>query len=103
MGEHCGMWANRVVEERGAYGIRVLQGLVAMSRKRSSAKIDEACRKALAGDQMHLRQIRGLIDTCEEQAELQFLSEHPLIRKMEEYGRITAQTQEAEHDEERTR
>jgi transposase len=102
MGAHCELWAHRIVEERGAYGIRVLQGLVALSRTRSSAKIDAACRKALADGRMHLRQIRGLIDASEEQTELSFLSEHPLIRKMDDYGQILAALQEAKHDEERT-
>jgi len=91
MGEHCGLWAMRLVEERGPWSIRVLQGLVALGRKHSSAQIEAACRKALAGGQLHLRQIRGLIDSSEEQGELQFLSAHPLIRDMNEYGRIMAE------------
>ena len=65
-----------------------MQGLVALGRKHSAAQIESACRRALAGGQFRLREIRGLIGNSAEQEQFEFLSAHPVIRDINEYGMI---------------
>ncbi len=101
IGPHCELWAERLVEERGPWGIRVLKGLVALGRKHTAAQIESACRRALAGGQFRLREIRGLVGNSTEQGELEFLSTHPVIRDINEYGRIMSDiTTREEHEHE---
>lgn len=90
LGEHCGFWAERVIAARGAWGVRVLQGLTALTRHHSAHAIDEACRRALTQDMLRLRHVRALLAAPLEQQELEFLSEHPLIRDPAEYDALIA-------------
>lgn len=87
VGSNAGRWAERVVKSRGAPGMRTIQGLLALARKHTSAEIDRTCELAVKSGAYRLRNIRALIGSTEEQAEL-FVSEHPVIRNMNEYGRI---------------
>lgn len=86
MGEYCGLWADQVISARGAWGMRVLQGLSALTRHHTSRAINEACRLALTQNMIRLRQVRALLSAPTEQLEMEFLSEHPLIRDLAEYG-----------------
>lgn len=88
IGEHCGLWADAVLDNRGPWGTRVIRGLVALTRTHSSRVINEACRKALSMNQLRLRQVRALLANAIEQPELDFMSHHPLIRDMADYGAI---------------
>lgn len=92
LGEHCGEWADRVIGQRGAWGIRVLQGLTALTRHHSSRALDEACRQALTLNVTRLRQVRTLLQAPPAQQELEFLTEHPLIRDLAEYGACISST-----------
>ena len=88
IGEHCGLWADRIIDIRGDYGIRVLKGLVSFTRKHRAEAIDEGCRLALANGRFHLEDIRNLMKYPVEQSRFEFLSSHPLIRNMDEYADI---------------
>jgi len=88
IGEHCGLWADRIVDIRGDHGIRTLQGLVALTRKHRAAAVDEGCRLALANGRFYLEDIRNLMKHPVEQNQFDFLSSHPLIRDMSEYEEI---------------
>lgn len=94
LGEHCGLWADKVLDVRGPWAIRVLQGLVALTRNYSVAEIQEGCRLALTHGHYHLRQLRALIRQPAEQKQFDFLSVHPLIRDINEYGAITQNNKE---------
>jgi hypothetical protein len=87
VGGHAQRWAEAVVKSRGAPGMRTIQGLLALARRHTSAQIDRACELAVKSGAYRLRNIRALIGSTEEQTEL-FVSEHPVIRNMNEYGRI---------------
>jgi transposase len=88
LGEHCGLWADSLLEQRGPWGIRVLQGLVGMTHKHPVRAIEEACRLALTLHRYRLRDLKELIRRPQEQMEIQFLASHPLIRDLSEYGVI---------------
>ena len=92
LGDYCGLWGERIIGIHGAWGIRVLQGLAALTRHHSAHAIDEACRRALTQNMFRLRQVRALLVTPTEQCEMEFLSEHPLIRDLAEYGAMLAAT-----------
>jgi transposase len=85
LGEHCGLWADRILEQRGPWGIRVLQGLVGMTRKHPVRVIEEACRQALTLQCYRLRELKALVRQPEEQLQIEFLQVHPLIRDLSEY------------------
>ena len=86
IGDHCGLWALQVISGRGAPGIRVLQGLVHMTRKASCRDIDHACELALGHGAHRLQDLRRLLERPAEQQTLQFMQNHPLIRDMREYA-----------------
>jgi len=87
-GSHCGLWAMEVVAERGAPGIRVLQGLNALGRKYTNKALDQACEQALAMSAFHLKDIKRLLVRPQRQDSFEFMDKHPLIRDMHEYTQI---------------
>lgn len=87
MGTHVRAWAEAIFELRGPIGLRVVQGLVALSRKHPSRDIDQACAKALSSGQWRLRELRTLLEQPSVFApSFSFLESHPLIRDMDAYG-----------------
>jgi len=85
LGDHCGLWALEVIAGHGAPGIRVLQGLVHMTRKYPSRNIERACELALAHGAYRLQDLRRLMARPSQQQTLDFMHNHPLIRDMREY------------------
>ncbi|MCA9234234.1 MAG: hypothetical protein KDA44_02120 [Planctomycetales bacterium] len=76
-----------MLHARGVAGVRVLQGLVSLGKRQSSAAIDEACRTALSYREFRLRTLRQLMKRRgPDQQPLPFLEEHPLIRPLADYG-----------------
>lgn len=89
-GSHCGLWAIEVVAERGAPGIRVLQGLNALGSKHSNRSIDQACEQALGMSLFRLKELKRLIERSvpDKQENFEFMDKHPLIREMSEYTQL---------------
>jgi len=75
-----------VIAARGAPGIRVLQGLVHMSRKFSCRDLDRACEMALSHGAYRLSDLRRVMTRPSQQQTLDFMQNHPLIRDMREYS-----------------
>ena len=50
-----------MLQTRGIAGIRVLQGLLALSKRHSCEALDEACGTALRYDAFRLRTLRQLL------------------------------------------
>lgn len=95
LGTHAGAWAAALLEQRGAMGLRVVQGLLSLSRQHSSTAIDAACAKALDSGQWRLREVRGWIaDPGTSPQNFSFLESHPLIREMDDYGGYVAAFEE---------
>jgi transposase len=89
LGPHSTTWAQAMVEARGVEGVRVLQGLLSLAGRHPSSAIEQACEVATSYGAYHLRTIRTLIERqAPKQEVLSFLSEHPVIRSMSEYGQF---------------
>ena len=87
IGEDAQSWARTMLKTRGIEGIRVLQGLLALSTKHSHEAINEACRTALSYGAFRLKTLRELLKRRGPvQQPLPFLDEHPLIRPLTDYG-----------------
>jgi transposase len=87
VGEHAQAWAEEMLHARGVEGLRVLQGLLALSKQRPDDAVNEACRTALTYRAFQLRTVRQLVKRRGAvQPPLPFLDEHPLIRPLADYG-----------------
>jgi transposase len=86
VGPQSASWAQEMLKARGIEGVRVLQGLLAMTGRYPAADLEEACARALSHDAFRLQALRDLIKEPSRQLEL--IEHHPLIRPMDYYGRI---------------
>jgi len=78
-------WAQAMLDHRDIQGVRVLQGLLAMTRKHPADDLEHACESALSHGAYRLRALRQLMKRPSHQAE--FVQNHPLIRPMDAYAR----------------
>ena len=86
IGVYTERWCQSMLAERGIAGTRVLQGLLALSRKHRIDQIEQACDVALRHGEFRLRSIRRLIDRqVPVQQLMPFLDEHELIRPLSYY------------------
>jgi hypothetical protein len=86
IGDGAGAWAKAMLAERGIPGTRVLNGLLSLRKQHTPAAISRGCRNALEAQEFSLKGLRQHIaNTSEEQQNLTFMQEHPLIRQMKEY------------------
>jgi transposase len=91
IGPQAHTWAEAMLVARGIEGLRVLQGLLALEKRYSLEALERACEIALSYGAYRLRTIRKLLsrDPLPQQP-LPFLEEHPIIRPLDDYGRIVA-------------
>lgn len=100
LGPNASAWSASMLRNRGIEGVRVLMGLLNLGNKHPWCAVDEACRVAQSHGSYHLRCVRKLIEhhPAQEQSILPFISEHPIIRPVDDYGQwvkeALAQTQE---------
>ncbi|MGA2258823.1 MAG: IS21 family transposase [Thermoguttaceae bacterium] len=91
IGPDAHQWAEAMLHARGIEGTRVLQGLISLTRRHSADELENACKTALSYGVFHLRPLRKLIGRkAQEQTTLPFLSEHPIIRPLTDYGGVVA-------------
>jgi transposase len=89
IGPESARWALAVVEARGVEAVRVLIGLSSLAGRHPAAAIERACTIASGYGAYHLRTIRALITRDAPKQELMsFMSEHPMIRPLSDYGRF---------------
>ena len=87
IGSQTDRWAQALLKARGLEGIRPLVGLLHLAQKHPGDLIEKACEIALSHDAFRLRTIRQLIQRGgSKQESLEFMDEHPIIRKMSDYG-----------------
>jgi hypothetical protein len=68
-----------------------LLGLLSLTKKHPSASLEKACEIALSHGAFRLRTLRELLKRpALKQEPLPFLDEHPIIRPLDDYGRIVA-------------
>jgi len=91
IGAHAGRWAQTILDQRGVHGVRVVMGLVSLTRRHPAHAVDQACRVACSHGANRLRDIRNLLkrsEPAQEQQMLPFVDEHPVIRPLTEYGKF---------------
>lgn len=89
IGPHSGQWAEAVIQQRGVAGLRVLQGLLTLTKKHSAKTIESACEIAISYGVYKLANVRRLIDRrAPKQEQLEFIEDHPIVRNMEVYGEL---------------
>jgi transposase len=89
LGPHSTTWAETMIRTRGVEGVRVLQGLLSLAGRHPSPAIERACEVATSYGAYHLRTIRSLIKRqAPKQEVMLFMSDHPMIRPMSEYGQF---------------
>jgi transposase len=83
-------WAQAMLHVRGIEGVRVLQGLLALSKRHTSESLEKACKSALSHGCFRLRTLRALLKRSDdaEQQSLSFLEEHPIIRPLSDYAAV---------------
>jgi transposase len=87
IGPQTGQWAEQMMQQRGIEGVRVLLGLLSLSKRHSADAIERACATALSHGAYRLRTIRELIKRQgERQEQFEFIDEHPIIRSLSDYG-----------------
>lgn len=87
VGPRTGQWAEQMVQQRGIEGVRVLLGLLSLSKRHSADAIERACEAALSHGAYRLRTIRELIKRQgDRQEQFEFIDEHPIIRSLSDYG-----------------
>jgi transposase len=89
LGTYSTLWSEAVIAVRGIEGVRVLQGLLSLARRYPGAAIERACEVAAAAGSYHLRTIRTLLQRhALQQQQFDFMTEHPLIRDLADYGQF---------------
>jgi transposase len=87
IGLQSAAWAETMLEARGIPGVRVLAGLLSLSKRYSADQINHACGIALTHGAFKLRVIREILKRkIPPQAEFDFMERHPIIREMADYG-----------------
>ena len=91
LGEHTARWAENMLQTRGIEGVRVLQGLLALTKRHDATAIERACEVAFSHGAWRLKTIRQLLKRdAPEQETFDFLQEHPIIRSMSDYGKLVS-------------
>jgi transposase len=89
LGPHSTTWAQAMIQTRGVEGVRVLQGLLSLAGRHPASAIEQACEVATSYGAYQLRTLRALIKRqAPKQEVLLFMSDHPIIRPMSEYGQF---------------
>ena len=80
-------WARAMLQERGIEGVRVLVGLLALTKNHAAGALEEACSLARSHGAFRLRALRTLLKRGgSRQLEMPLLEEHPIIRDLADYG-----------------
>jgi transposase len=91
IGQHTARWAEAMIQTRGIEGVRVLQGLWALTKRHDAEAIERACEVAFSHDAYRLRTLRELLKRDgPKQETFAFLDEHPIIRPLSDYGKLVA-------------
>jgi transposase len=99
IGEQTRQWSEAMLVARGIQGTRVLQGLLALTRKHGSETLEKACEIALSHGCYRLQSLRQLLQRQPDKQEtFAFLDEHPLIRPLDDYAAVVAQALQRQED-----
>ena len=85
LGTNSGAWAQAMLQNRGTYHLRVLQGLLQLAGKHPVAQLERATGAALHHGAFRLHDVKRLIEQGESVVQVDFLQAHPLIRDLSAY------------------
>ena len=89
LGPKSTTWAEAMIQARGVEAVRVLVGLLSLFSRHLASAIDHAREIAHGYGEYRLRTIQALLKRQGPKQELlPFMSEHPTIRPMSEYGQF---------------
>jgi len=89
LGPNAERWGRAMLQARGIQGVRVLVGLLSLTRRYRPEQIDRACEIALTHEAFRLRVIRELIRRGGPvQEEFEYLANHEIIRDLADYGEL---------------
>jgi len=88
VGPQTGRWAEAVLNDRAIEGVRVLVGLLSLVKQHSANAVEHACGRACTHAAYRLKTLRVLLKEPIEQEQFEFMSEHPLIRNLNDYGTL---------------
>jgi hypothetical protein len=91
LGPHTARWAETMISARGIEGVRVLQGLLALTKRHDDEAIERACEVAFSHGAWRLRTLRQLLRRdAPRQETFAFLDEHPIIRPLSDYAKLVS-------------
>lgn len=89
VGAHTARWAAAMLQDRGIEGVRVLVGLISLTKRYPTAALETACAAAIRHDAYRLRTVRQLLQRqSSPQQEFAFTETHPIIRSLADYGQV---------------
>ena len=87
LGPQALRWSEAALSEHGVRGMRIIQGLLGLSRKYDAAQIEAACDTAWRNHGFRYRIVKSLLERrSAAQQTLEFIEAHPVIRPLAEYG-----------------
>ena len=79
-------------QNRGPQSLRVMQGLLQLAEKHPVAELEKAAGLATHHGAWRLRDLKRLLELPGNVVQLDFLETHPLIRSLEAYRIVPAET-----------
>jgi len=93
IGPQATRWSEAALEEHGIQGMRIIQGLISLTRTYECAAIEKACETAWRSSCFRCRPLRRLLKNEQaKQRTMDFMDEHPVIRPMSEYQEFLERT-----------
>lgn len=87
IGPHATRWAETAIQQHGVRGMRIVQGLLSLTRQHDPEAIETACDVAWRSNAFRYRIVKTLLERrAAAQQTMEFMEEHPLIRPIADYG-----------------
>ena len=92
IGPQSTRWAEGTLTEHGVQGMRIIQGLLSLTRKYDSQAIERASETAWRSGSFRCRTLKKLLEHGgAQQQTMEFMDEHPVIRSILEYDQFFKQ------------
>lgn len=89
LGPQSARWAEGAISEHGVQGMRIIQGLLSLTRKYESQEIERAAETAWRSGSFRCRTLKKLLEHGgAQQQTIEFMDEHPVIRSILEYDQF---------------
>jgi hypothetical protein len=93
VGPQASRWSEAALKEHGIQGMRIVQGLISLTRTYECSAIEEACEIAWRSSCFRSRSLTRLLKIRQaSQQTMEFMDEHPVIRPMSDYQRFLEQS-----------